>query len=197
MKRSVKTCFLFLLVAVLAFSTALQARADTAEPDNTQKVQYGSVICTLGPRLRDLNLAPYNTDRWYMFTPFDASEDGTQTFQLIGGSKYEVGSAALEVRDGTVTLTYELYHNVDITVEFFTILNELSDLTEYEPEALAEWTMVPGHPYSIAEDFCGDTNLVLYFCSRANFVIGNHVLPVDLGTDYRNLCRRLLTMMDK
>ena len=154
-------------------------------------------MCAIGPRLRDVNLSPYNSDNWYMFTPFDASVDGTQTYTLIGSNRYNVGTLTLDVRNGNVTVNYKVYSNVDITLEFFTILNQMSDLHEYEPESLSYLSMVPGHAYSIADDFSGDTNLVLYFCSRADYSINRNVKPADLGNSYRSLCRTMLSMMDR
>ncbi len=161
------------------------------------KMFYNNTVCAIGPRLRDVNLSPYNSDNWYMFTPFDASVDGTQTYTLIGSNRYNVGTLTLDVRNGNVTVNYKVYSNVDITLEFFTILNQMSDLHEYEPESLSYLSMVPGHAYSIADDFSGDTNLVLYFCSRADYSINRNVKPADLGNSYRSLCRTMLSMMDR
>ena len=161
------------------------------------KMYYNNTICAIGPRLRDVNLSPYNSDNWYMFTPFDASRNSRQTYQLIASNKYDVGTATLEIRDGTITLNYDVYRNVEVTLEFFTILPQMSDLHEYEPEALSAYAMVPGHAYSIEDDFGGDTNLVLYFCSRGNYAINRYVTAANLGLPYRELCRTMLTMMDK
>ncbi len=161
------------------------------------KMFYNNTVCAIGPRLRDVNLSPYNSDNWYMFTPFDASQDGTQTYELIASNRYDVGTATIDVRDGTVTVNYKVFYNVDITLEFFTILNQMSDLHEYEPEALSSIAMQPGHAYSIADDFGGDTNLVLYFCSRADYTIHRNVTTANLGAPYRELCRTMLAMMDK
>ena len=144
-----------------------------------------------------MNLSPYNSDNWYMFTPFDASRDGRQTYTLIASNKYDVGTATIDVRDGMVTFDYKVYNNVDITLEFFTILNQMSDLHEYEPEALSHLSLIPGHAYSIADDFGGDTNLVLYFCSRADYTINRNVSVANLANPYRELCRSMLSMMDK
>ena len=161
------------------------------------KMYYHNTVCVIGPRLRDVNLSPYNSDEWYMFTPIDVSKDGRQTFQMIASNKYDVGTATVDVRDGMVTFNYKVYNNVDITLEFFTILNQMSDLHEYEPEALSYLGMVPGKAYSIADDFGGDTNLVLYFCSRADYSVNRNVTVADLGTPYRSLCRTMLNLMDK
>ncbi len=161
------------------------------------KMYYNNTVCVIGPRLRDVNLSPYNSDNWYMFTPFDASRDGRQTYTLIGSNRFDVGTATIEVRNGMVTFDYKVYPNVDVKLEFFTILNQMSDLHEYEPEALSAISMVPGRAYSIADDFNGDTNLVLYFCSRADYTINRYVSTANLGTPYRNLCRTMLSMMDK
>ena len=161
------------------------------------KMFYNNTVCAIGPRLRDVNLSPYNSDNWYMFTPFDASRDGRQTYTLIASNKYDVGTATIDVRDGMVTFDYKVYNNVDITLEFFTILNQMSDLHEYEPEALSHLSLIPGHAYSIADDFGGDTNLVLYFCSRADYTINRNVSVANLANPYRELCRSMLSMMDK
>ena len=161
------------------------------------KMIYNNAVCAIGPRLRDVNLSPYDSEKWYMFTPFDASQDGQQTYTLIASNRYDVGTVTIDVRDGTVTVNYKVYNTVDITLEFFTILNQISDLHEYEPEALYSIGMEPGHAYSIADDFGGDTNLVLYFCSRADYTATLNVKSADLSTSYRELCRAMLALMDK
>ena len=134
-------------------------------------VMSGNTLCSFGPRLRDNEYAPYVTDLWYMYTPFDASEDGTQTYELVASNMYIVGSVTLKIKDGTITVDYKLdSRQIRMDLEFFTILDRIRDLTRYEPEELKNQIGMPfGTPIDMAENFGDDTNLVLYFCCRITY----------------------------
>ncbi len=132
----------------------------------------GATMCVFGPRLKDVGtyLSP-TSNAWYMFTPFDASVEGSQTYELVVDDSYIVGTATITVENGAVSLTYDLNTaSVQVDLEFFTFLPDMHVLSQYEPEDLKPICgMQTGVPYSIAERFGGDTNLVLYFCSRVTY----------------------------
>ncbi|MBR0229672.1 MAG: hypothetical protein IJQ62_15100 [Clostridia bacterium] len=150
----------------------------TLNPDHPKKIvkldtelMKNNTLCAFGPRLRDTNLYPYNTDAWYMFTPFDASKEGTQTFELVASNTYIVGTVTLTIRDGNLKIDYTIADNTrfKVTEEFFTVLNRITDLTQYEPEQLTDLRMGKGETINLEEKFGDDTSLVLYFCSRCDF----------------------------
>ena len=158
-----------------------------------------NTICAFGPRLRDTNLYPYNTDAWYMFTPFDASQDGVQTFELIATNKYIVGTVTLTIKDGSLKVDYTLKDpgNFKINLEFFTVLNRINDLTDYEPENLMHLAMYKGQFINLQEKFGDDTNLVLYFCSRCNFTYSNKISEMNYeSTTHQRLLQNMLALMD-
>ncbi len=158
-----------------------------------------NTICAFGPRLRDTNLYPYNTDDWYMFTPFDASQNGVQTFELIASNKYIVGTVTLTIQDGSLKVDYTLKDpgNFKINLEFFTVLNRINDLTDYEPENLMHLAMNKGQFINLQEKFGDDTNLVLYFCSRCNFTYSNKISEMNYeSTTHQRLLQNMLALMD-
>ena len=129
-----------------------------------------ATLCAFGPRLKESNLYPNYSDRWYMFTPFDASMNGSQTYELVAADAVIVGDVTLTIRDGYLTIDYNLKGNdaVRVTLEFFTVLNSISDLNQYEPEALMGLKINRNQAINLYEKFGGDTHLVLYFCSRCS-----------------------------
>lgn len=135
------------------------------------ELMKNNTLCAFGPRLRDTNLYPYNTDAWYMFTPFDASKEGTQTFELVASNTYIVGTVTLTIRDGNLKIDYTIADTArfKVTEEFFTVLNRITDLTQYEPEQLTDLRLGKGETINLEEKFGDDTSLVLYFCSRCDF----------------------------
>lgn len=158
-----------------------------------------NTICAFGPRLRDTNLYPNNTDEWYMFTPFDASQDGVQTYDLIATNKYIVGTVTLTIQDGNLKVDYTLLDpaNFKISLEFFTVLNRINDLPDYEPENLGYLNMPKGEFFNLAEKFGEDTNLVLYFCTRCNFVYSNKLKALDYNSfANQRLLQNMLALMD-
>ena len=163
------------------------------------KAYRNNTLCAFGPRLRDVDLYPYNTDLWYMFTPFDASRDGRQTYELVASNMYVAGTLTIDVQDGNVTVDYQVNgDNIQVTSEFFTILKTIGDLHTYEPENLSALAMRRRTPYSIENDFGGDTNLVLYFCSRVDYTIVRNVTRLSYeSAAHRELLRNMLDIMDR
>ena len=158
-----------------------------------------NTVCAFGPRLRDVNLYPYDTDVWYMFTPFDASQDGRQTYELVASNTYIVGTLTLEIKDGNLTVDYTLNSStIDITLEFFTVLNQIDEITQYEPEQLLDRRMTVKRPINLEETFGEDRNLVLYFCSRCNYTYSNRFTGLDYHSAlHQRLLTDMLDMMDR
>ena len=159
-----------------------------------------ATLCAFGPRLKESNLYPNYSDKWYMFTPFDASVEGRQTYELVVDDTYIVGTATIIVANGTVSLEYELYtSSVQVDLEFFSFLPDMHVLNQYEPEELLPICgMEPGVPYSIADRFGGDTNLVLYFCSRVTYSYdAAGMSPLNyMSTYHQALLNNMLSIMD-
>ena len=158
-----------------------------------------NTVCAFGPRLRDVNLYPYNTDLWYMFTPFDASKDGVQTYELVASNMYIVGTLTLTIRDGNLLIDYKLAdpYKFTVTLEFFTVLNRIGDLTKYEPEDLLSLRMSKNQPINLAEKFGDDTSLVLYFCSRCDYSYSAKYQSLNYNsTAHQRLLGTMLYLMD-
>ena len=153
-----------------------------------------NTVCAFGPRLRDVHLY----DQWYMFTPFDASQDGVQTYELVATNRYIVGTVTLTIRDGELTVDYKLNSNtIDITLEFFTVLSEMDDIDRYEPEELLSMRMTKLRPINLEETFGSDRNLVLYFCSRCSYTYSNNFQGLNYNSDaHQKLLTKMLEMMD-
>lgn len=141
------------------------------EKEKIPSITYpNATVCAFGPRLKESNLYPNYSDKWYMFTPFDASMNGSQTFELVAADQVIVGDVTITIRDGFLTVDYNLKGGdaIRITLEFFTVLNRIADLSQYEPEALMQYKINRNQAINLYERFGGDTRLVLYFCSRCS-----------------------------
>ena len=162
----------------------------------SSKTAYIMTTCSKGIRFRDLENAV--TDYWYMFTPIDLSVDGEQTFELIAGNIHKIGTVTVVVKEGTVTVTYELVNKCDIEVfeEFMTILPSLEGITELDFEAMTNYAY--GEAISIEEQLGGDTkvllltrNLVRYFDN----IFGLEFFDYD-GEEYLTYAEELKQLMD-
>ena len=164
------------------------------------KIIFGNnTLCAFGPRLRDVDLYPYNTEVWYMFTPFDASKEGRQTFELVASNNYIVGTLTMTIRDGKITVDYTLNSNtIDVTLEFFTILPQISEIHVYEPEKLLSKNMKVRQAIDLQENFGDDRNLVLYFCSRIDYTYSPRFQPLNYDSiAHQRLLNEMLKMMDR
>lgn len=157
-----------------------------------------NTICAFGPRLRDMSLYPYDTDDWYMFTPFDASREGRQTYELVATNRFIVGTLTIDIRNGEMTVDYQLIGDtVNITLEFFTVLSQLDDIHVYEPEDLMDLRMTTRRPINLQDTFGDDRNLVLYFCSRASYTYNDKFKSLDYNSAaHQKLIRQMLEIMD-
>ena len=136
-----------------------------------------------------------------MFTPFDASQDGVQTYELVASNMYIVGSLTLTIKDGNLTVNYKLNdpYKFNVTLEFFTVLNRIGDLTQYEPEDLVRMGLglKKNQPINLAEKFGDDTNLVLYFCSRCDYTYSAKYESLNYNsTAHKRLLNTMLDLMD-
>ena len=158
-------------------------------------VMSNNTVCAFGPRLRDVRLDP----AWYMFTPFDASQDGKQTYELVASNRYIVGTLTLEIKDGNLTVDYKLADptKFDVTLEFFTVLNEMGDISKYEPEELQNLRMAVRKPINLEETFGDDRNLVLYFCSRCTYTFSTRYTALAYESKpHQELLTQMLEIMD-
>lgn len=170
------------------------SKVETAVISNRQ--DYVMTVCTLGIRFRDLP-KPI-TDSWYMFTPIDISVDGVQTFDLIAGNMHIIGTATVVVKEGTVTVTYDLTNKADISLyeEFMTILPSLDAAGKLDFDKLTNFPF--GKPISIEEDLGGDTNVLLLVRNRAMYQDGIYGVESfkKNSQDYKDLVEELKLMMD-
>ncbi len=128
-----------------------------------------NTVCTFGPQFREVS--PRMTDQWYMFTPVDLSRDGTQTFDLIGGSMYVIGKLTVKVRNGTVCVDYAYADSsIESGREYFTIFPDYESISADMLENFhLQKRFTYGRTYSIEEKLGGDTDVILFVCNTATF----------------------------
>ena len=170
------------------------------EVEKIGTITYPSAtLCAFGPRLKESNLYPNYSDRWYMFTPFDASMNGSQTYELVAADSVIVGDVTLNIRDGFLTIDYSLKGGdaIRVTLEFFTVLNRIGDLSQYEPEGLMGMKINRNQPINLYEKFGGDTHLVLYFCSRCSLTYSPAFKSLQYNSSvHKALLSTMYSLMD-
>jgi len=132
-----------------------------------EKIYFNNTVCAFGPQFREVssNL----TKEWFMFTPVNLSEDGVQSFELIGGGMYVIGEVTVTVKDGRVTVDYE-YFSRDIVPgrEYFMFFADYDSITREDINRLPKHYSY-GKSYSIEEKLGGDTDVILFVCNTATF----------------------------
>jgi hypothetical protein len=122
-------------------------------PDNT--------ACSLGLRFRDE--APDLTDKWYMYTPVDLTQDGVQTFPLIASNVHIIGTVSVTVDDGKATVAYKLdTKKIKVKDEFLTFFPDLESVKAVEPEELKEQGFLFGELIQVAEQLHGADSVLLF-----------------------------------
>ncbi|NLJ65190.1 MAG: hypothetical protein GX337_07355 [Christensenellaceae bacterium] len=140
----------------------------TVYPNNT--------MCIMGPRLRDI--APGSTDKWYMVTPVDISQDGEQVFPLVASNMYCVGAAIVAVKDGQLTVSYQTLDGITVHSEYLAIYPDIEAAVADNATELGGESLKFGKPISIADDLAGNTSVLLLMCNNVTY-----------NTDVKGLCR--------
>ncbi|MGI6694666.1 MAG: hypothetical protein ACOX6O_00285 [Christensenellales bacterium] len=139
-------------------------------------VYPNNTMCIMGPRLRDI--APGSTDKWYMVTPVDISQEGEQTFPLVASNIYRVGTATVAVKEGQLTVTYKTLKGVTVHSEYLAIYPDLETAVKQNAADLGGVSFKPGEPISISDDLAGDTSVLLLMCNRVTYDTGVKGLSV-------------------
>lgn len=156
---------------------------------------FHNTACVKGIRFRDIDANI--TDKWYMFAPIDLSVDGEQVFDLVAGNMHTIGTVRVLVKEGTVTITYDLANAREITVksEFVTLLPSIADAANADTEKMTQFVF--GEPISIADDLGGDTKVLLYVLNNVVYeesTTGVHAFQDN--KDYEVYVETLKTLMD-
>ena len=128
-----------------------------------------NTVCSFGPQFRDVS--PRMTDLWYMFTPIDLSEEGTQTFDLIAANMFVVGKVRVTVENGRFQVDYQ-YNSTQIEIgrEYFNIFPDYASIEESNLDNFHKQKRFSyGKAYSIADKLEGDTDVILFVCNTATF----------------------------
>jgi hypothetical protein len=139
-------------------------------------VYPNNTMCIMGPRLRDI--AHGSTDKWYMVTPVDISQEGEQTFSLVASNIYRVGTATVAVKEGQLTVTYKTLKGVTVHSEYLAIYPDLETAVKQNAADLGGVSFKPGEPISISDDLAGDTSVLLLMCNRVTYDTGVKGLSV-------------------
>lgn len=156
---------------------------------------FHNTACVKGIRFRDYDASI--TDKWYMFAPIDISVDGEQVFDLVAGNMHTIGTVHVLVKEGTVTITYELANEREISVksEFVTLLPSIADAANADTDKMTQFVF--GEPISIADDLGGDTKVLLYVLN--NVVYEEKTTGIQAfedNKDYEAYVETLKTLMD-
>ncbi len=129
-----------------------------------------NTVCSFGPQFRDIK--PDLTDLWYMFTPLDLSQEGTQAFELIGSNKYVLGTAYVTVSGDKVTVNYSTVKGkngyIYIKSEYLNFFPDLQSVTTVVPEEIGKGFSF-GQEISISKDLKGDTNVLMFIRNVATY----------------------------
>ena len=138
-------------------------------PDNT--------LSLVGLPLRELD--PALTDRWYHIVPVDLTKEGVFRYDLAASNMVYMGFCEVTVRDGKVTVDYQLPHGpIDVGKQCVAWFTDLGDITrEFLENPRSDFRF--GEPADIAEDLQGKDTAILFVCNRVTYRLlrGHSFLP--------------------
>lgn len=166
-----------------------------AEKESTWHLDQS--VCTMGPMFRNHNdKIGKKTDRWYMFTPMDLSEDGEFVLDMIAANMHYIGTCTVKVEGDAVTLSYEFLPNVTEQSMDFTFLPDLQSVEDVETIDRSKYAF--GEPLSIQEDLQGDTRVILSVLGWIGYDhLGKEYPKFNYHQEkYLKYCREVKKLMD-
>ena len=186
---------LFLKVVCLALALLFSLSGALAEKETTWHPDQS--VCTMGPMFRNHNSKiGKKTDRWYMFTPMDLSEDGEYELEMIAANMHYIGTCTVKVEGDAVTLSYAFLPNVTEQSMAFTFLPDLQSVEDVETIDRTKYHF--GEPLSIQEDLQGDTRVILSVLGWIGYDhLGKEYPKFNYHQKkYLNYCREVKKLMD-
>ncbi|MBQ9262673.1 MAG: hypothetical protein IJ189_00510 [Clostridia bacterium] len=146
-----------------------QAAQITVEKENWYT---NNTACSFGPQFRDIK--PRLTDKWYMFTPIDLSQQGMQEFEYIASNMYVIGKVYVTVYGDIVMVSYEnegadQEGNTSTVSEYVTFFHDLNSVKSVDPNQLGASAFSFDQPIRISEDLQGDTNVLLFIRNEVTY----------------------------
>ncbi|MHC1785770.1 MAG: hypothetical protein AB9880_01730 [Christensenellales bacterium] len=140
------------------------------------------------------------TDKLYMFTPMDLSQDGEYHFPLVGSSEQVVGDTRVAVQNSMVIVTFLVVNGVSVDEEesFFTFFPDTRSVSSVEPTELQSTGLRFGIPYNVTSWLKSDSRVLLYINCPASYKTNLNGLTPFSFTDssYINRIMELIPLMD-
>ena len=134
-------------------------------PFKREDWHMNQTVSTLGIRFRDIQSSL--TDKWYMFTPLDLSQDGVTDLDLIAANATIVGHVTVTVREGKVTVSYRAPYTLEIRDIGFALIPDLASVTDVEGMDRSAYAF--DQEIDIENDLGGDTKVLLSVLGHVNF----------------------------
>ena len=141
----------------------------TAKPPATQKGnnQKAAEVTSFGLYFEELR--PKLTDKWYMGTPIDLSQEGINQYPLVASNAHIIGNAQVTVLGGKLLVSYQAVSGVKVGSEFFTIFRNLDEIQTLSVKLLAPQARAFGQPIDIQQSFGDDRKVILYLFLTADY----------------------------
>ena len=140
-------------------------------------VYADNTLGLIGLPLRELY--PGLTDQWYHIVPVDLTQEGVFRYDLAASSVYKMGFCEVTVRDGKVTVDYQIPHGpIDVGEQCLAWFTDVRDITgEFLENPRSRFRF--GEPADIREDLQGKNIAILFICNRVTYrmLSGHSFLP--------------------
>lgn len=146
----------------------------TPKPTPKTKIPEGSgqLMTSEGPLF--LSFRNDLTEKYWMFTPIDLSEDGQFQYPLVADASHVVGEVKVEVESDLVVVSYMLVNGVtvDSDQEFFTFFTDIASVKTVDPAKLQDVKMRFNIPYHVTSRLNSDPNVLLYINTPLSYGTG-------------------------
>ncbi len=176
-------------------ATSTAARTSSASSTSNRggkNWRRDQTVSSMGLRFRDV--APYLTDKWFMFTPLDLTREGRTVLPLIAANTSYIGNVTVSVSGGNVTVNYMLNSGVDLgdlNYTFFSGLSEVNSVDIWSQDRLEF-----GKPVDIDGELDGADVILLYLSGHVSYNYVKQPRFHPTGRDYRKAAESYRLLMN-
>lgn len=161
--------------------------AGTARGKNAEATSFGLYVKELRPTL---------TDKWYLLTPVNLSQEGLLSYPLIADNAHIIGNITITIRAGQLRVDYQVVSGVAVSRELLTFFADVDSIPTLNPDLLAGQNHAFSQNLDIQQTFGEDHKVLLYINLLTNYKTNLKGISAFAPEQHRSFMVNLMALLD-